>query len=67
MTVPAQLILAARTTLMRPAQALARARRLLPLRHSEIVPGIGHAIPLEAPDLVTDRVLGFVDRTADQV
>ncbi|MEU4538980.1 alpha/beta fold hydrolase [Streptosporangium sp. NPDC023825] len=66
-TVPTQLLLAARTTLMRPARALARARRFLPLRHAEIVPGIGHAIPLEAPDLVTDRVLGFVDRTADQV
>ncbi|MER5646054.1 alpha/beta hydrolase [Streptosporangium sp. NPDC002524] len=65
-TVPTQLVLAARTTLMRPRRALARARRLLPLRHAEIVPGIGHAIPLEAPELVTDRVLGFVGRTVDQ-
>ncbi|MER6172007.1 alpha/beta fold hydrolase [Streptosporangium sp. NPDC001681] len=65
-TVPTQLILARRTKLFRPDQALARARRLLPLEHAEIVPGIGHGIPLEAPELVTDRILGFADRTAGQ-
>lgn len=65
-TVPVQLILGERTKLFRPDQALTRARQSLPLHHAEIVPGIGHAVPLEAPALVTARILSFIKHTADQ-
>ncbi|MEV8631670.1 alpha/beta fold hydrolase [Streptosporangium sp. NPDC051023] len=65
-TVPTQLIVGQRTKMFRPALAVARAQLLLPLRHTEIVSGVGHAIPLEAPELVTERVLGFIGRAADQ-
>ncbi|MEV6866327.1 alpha/beta hydrolase [Streptosporangium subroseum] len=58
-TVPTQVILARRSKLMRPARALARAQRLLPLTRGEIVPGVGHGIPQEAPDLVNERILTF--------
>ncbi|NRQ34005.1 alpha/beta fold hydrolase [Nonomuraea sp. NN258] len=65
-TVPVQLIMGERTKLLRPAHALARARRFLPVRRAEIVPGVGHAIPLEAPALVTDRILTFIEQTAER-
>ncbi|MEV1243803.1 alpha/beta fold hydrolase [Nonomuraea sp. NPDC050022] len=62
-TVPTQLILGGRSRLLRPRRALARARRLIAtLRHAEIVPGVGHGVPQEVPELVVERILRFHGR-----
>jgi pimeloyl-ACP methyl ester carboxylesterase len=57
---PLQLLLAARSSLLRPEQARARVKRLLPAARIEIVPGAGHGLPLEQPALVNQRILDFV-------
>ncbi|MFF5113169.1 alpha/beta fold hydrolase [Streptosporangium sp. NPDC000509] len=59
--VPALVLLAGRSTLLNPRKALSRARTLIPGARAEIVPGVGHGLPLEAPDLVGARVLRFID------
>ncbi|MFD0884279.1 alpha/beta fold hydrolase, partial [Streptosporangium algeriense] len=61
-TVPVQLIVGGRSRMVRPARVVGRARRLLPVWHAEVVPGVGHAVPLEAPGLVDDRLVAFADR-----
>ncbi|GII62280.1 putative carboxylesterase nap [Sphaerisporangium krabiense] len=58
-TVPVQVILGERSTLVRPRHALARAGEFLPVAHAEIVPGAGHAVPLERPVLANARILAF--------
>jgi pimeloyl-ACP methyl ester carboxylesterase len=63
-TVPVQLLLGGRTTFVRPARALARAAELLPVAHAEIVPGVGHAVPLEQPGLVNERILTLAEKVA---
>jgi pimeloyl-ACP methyl ester carboxylesterase len=55
--VPTQLLLGADSTLHDSAAVAARVRRAAPLWHVEVVPGTGHALPLEAVGLVVDRVL----------
>ncbi|MEV1329232.1 alpha/beta fold hydrolase [Micromonospora costi] len=58
--VPVQLLIAGRSSLLHPARALARARTLIPGVRAEIVPGAGHGLSLERPDLVNRRILDFV-------
>jgi pimeloyl-ACP methyl ester carboxylesterase len=58
--VPTQLLLGARSIMLRPGRTLQRARRLLPLRYGEIVPGAGHGLPMEVPEFVNERILSFV-------
>lgn len=60
--VPVQLLVGARSRMVRPAGVVGRARRLLPVRHAEVVAGVGHAVALEAPELVNDRLLAFAER-----
>ena len=55
--VPTQLLLGAASTLHDSATVAARVRRAAPAWHVEVVPGTGHALPLEAVGLVVDRVL----------
>jgi pimeloyl-ACP methyl ester carboxylesterase len=38
------------------------AETLMPSAHSEIVPGAGHALPVERPDLTAARISEFVQR-----
>lgn len=52
-----------------PYKALAgRATRLLPWTRAEIIPGAGHALTLDQPDLVNQRILEFLrdDEAAPQ-
>ena len=49
---------------VQPARALARATELLPVAHAEIVPGVGHAVPLEQPGLVNERILTLAEKAA---
>ncbi|MFI6708484.1 alpha/beta fold hydrolase [Nonomuraea sp. NPDC050478] len=62
--VPALVLLAGRSMLLSPHKALRRASALIPGVRAEIVPGIGHGLPLEAPELVNTRVLRFIDSEA---
>jgi pimeloyl-ACP methyl ester carboxylesterase len=58
--VPVQLLVAGRSTLLRPERAVARAQQLIPQLRAEIVPGVGHGLPLEDPALVNQRILDFL-------
>ena len=67
--VPVQLVVAGRSSLLHPRQAVARAEALIPSVRAEIVPGAGHGLPLERPELVNQRILDFVasaGRLADE-
>jgi pimeloyl-ACP methyl ester carboxylesterase len=58
--VPVQLLVAGRSTLLRPERAIARAQLLIPQVRAEIVAGVGHGLPLENPALVNERILDFI-------
>ncbi|WP_326554267.1 alpha/beta fold hydrolase [Micromonospora sp. NBC_01813] len=58
---PVQLLLAGRSSLLHPEQAMSRAQELIPAVQAEIVPGAGHGLSLERPALVNQRILEFVD------
>ncbi|WP_431882152.1 alpha/beta fold hydrolase [Micromonospora gifhornensis] len=58
--VPVQLVVAERSSLLHPAQAVARAEALIASVRAEIVPGAGHGLPLERPEFVSRRILDFV-------
>ncbi|MEQ4725426.1 alpha/beta fold hydrolase [Nonomuraea sp. B19D2] len=53
-------LLAARSALHRSRQIADRLARVVPTAHVEIVPGTGHALPMDRPDLVARRILRFV-------
>lgn len=59
-TTPVQLIVAERSSLLHPRHAVARAQALIPSVRTEIVPGAGHGLPLERPELVNQRILDFI-------
>jgi pimeloyl-ACP methyl ester carboxylesterase len=42
------------------AEATARARRLLPDVEAEIVPGVGHLLGVQRPEVVNPRLLAFL-------
>lgn len=57
--VPVQVLLGGRSALHDPQAVAARLAEVVPAWRTEIVPGTGHALPLEAPALVLDRIAGF--------
>jgi pimeloyl-ACP methyl ester carboxylesterase len=57
--VPVQLLLGARSALHDSAAVAARVTAVVPHWRVEVVPDAGHALVLDAPGLVVDRVLGF--------
>jgi pimeloyl-ACP methyl ester carboxylesterase len=54
-----QLLLAQRSALHESATVAERAAAAVPSWRTEVVPGTGHALSIEAPDLVVQRVLEF--------
>lgn len=56
---PVQLLLGARSALHDSAAVAERVAAAVPAWRVEVVPGTGHALPIEAPDLVLDRLLTF--------
>lgn len=60
--VPMQVLFGGRSSLLRPARAASRVRELVAGARTEIVPGAGHGLPLEEPELVNRRILDFVGR-----
>ncbi|GAA4196806.1 alpha/beta fold hydrolase [Microbispora amethystogenes] len=57
--VPVQVLLGARSALLDAEAVAARLAGVAPSWRVEIVPGTGHALPVEAPDLVVERILAF--------
>ena len=57
--VPVQVLLGARSSLHDSSAVAARLAEVVPSWRVEIVPGTGHALPIEAPELVIDRILAF--------
>lgn len=61
LTVPTQLLLGERSTLHDAARVAERARQHIPHLRVETVPDTGHALQVEQPDLVADRIESFTD------
>jgi pimeloyl-ACP methyl ester carboxylesterase len=64
-TTPVQLLLGARSAMHDPIAVARRIAAAAPSWRTEVVPGAGHALPLEAADLVVARVLAFHPTRAD--
>ncbi len=60
--VPALFLLGARSALHDSREVADRIGRLVPSARVEIVPGAGHALPTDLPDLVAERILHTVGR-----
>jgi pimeloyl-ACP methyl ester carboxylesterase len=43
-----------------PHQAAARARRLIPDVEADVIPGVGHLLGMQRPDVVNERILRFI-------
>ena len=56
---PVQVLLGARSALLDARTLAARLADIAPSWRVEIVPGTGHSLPVEAPDLVAERILTF--------
>ncbi|WP_433433673.1 alpha/beta fold hydrolase [Nonomuraea sp. CA-141351] len=53
-------LLAGRSALHKSRQVADRLARVMPTARVEIVPGAGHALPMDRADLVAERILRFV-------
>lgn len=59
LSLPVQVLLGARSALLDAQAVAARLADVVPSWRVEIVPGTGHSLPVEAPDLVAERILTF--------
>jgi len=66
-TTPVQLLLGERSAMHDSGAAARRVATVAPSWRVEVVPGTGHALPLEAAELVVDRVLAFRSTRRDGV
>ncbi|GAB1820631.1 alpha/beta fold hydrolase [Herbidospora sp. RD11066] len=57
--VPVQVLLGERSSLHDSPAVAARLAGVVPAWRVEVVPGTGHSLPVEAPDLVVRRILAF--------
>jgi pimeloyl-ACP methyl ester carboxylesterase len=60
LTVPALVLMGEHSALYDPAEVAERLRRVLPSARTEIVPGASHDLPAHSPDLVAERISGFI-------
>jgi pimeloyl-ACP methyl ester carboxylesterase len=58
--VPTLVLLGEHSALYRAPEVAARLTRLMPAARVDIVPGASHDIPAHSPDLVADRIEGFL-------
>ncbi|MEV4805903.1 alpha/beta fold hydrolase [Nonomuraea sp. NPDC049421] len=58
-SVPVQVLLGARSALFDVGALAARLAEVVPSWRVEVVPGTGHSMSVEAPELVADRILSF--------
>ncbi|MFJ6623383.1 alpha/beta fold hydrolase [Kitasatospora sp. NPDC091335] len=59
-TLPVLVLVGRRSALLRPRRAVERVTALIPGVRAEIVERAGHGLNLERPDVVNERLLGFV-------
>ncbi|MGA9141481.1 MAG: alpha/beta hydrolase [Methanocella sp.] len=59
--VPVLLLVGDKERVLNPARALERARRLVPGIETGIVPCAGHALPIDQPSIVNERLLKFFE------
>ncbi|MGW7482057.1 alpha/beta fold hydrolase [Nonomuraea muscovyensis] len=67
LSVPVQVLLGARSALHDAQAVAARLAEIAPSWRVEIVPDTGHALPVEAPDLVIERILAFPGRARAEI
>ncbi|BCY10441.1 alpha/beta fold hydrolase [Actinoplanes sp. L3-i22] len=60
LTVPTLMMLGEHSALYSSIEVAARVRRVLPAARVEIVPGASHDLPAHSPDLVAERISGFI-------
>lgn len=60
LAVPTMVLMGEHSSLYSPAEVAERLRRVMPAARTEIVPGASHDLPAHSPDLVADRISGFV-------
>jgi len=58
------LLVGEREVINNPKTALRRAKNLIPHIEADIIPGAGHALNLDQPEMVKQRILGFLDKNA---
>ncbi|GGQ67869.1 alpha/beta fold hydrolase [Kitasatospora griseola] len=63
---PVLVLIGSRSALLRPGRVLARVEALIPSVRAEIVPGAGHGLTLERPELVNARLLEFFAATKEE-
>jgi pimeloyl-ACP methyl ester carboxylesterase len=63
---PTLLLFGEQSPVTPPVRAARRARRLLPGVDVEVIPDVGHALPMEKPEIFTMRALRFIDHIDDQ-
>ena len=59
------LLLGSDSVIADPAAVAERASRAFPDVEVEIVPGAGHGLPFQFPDLTSERILRFVGATPE--
>ncbi len=57
---PTLVLLGEREVIYNPKTALKRALRLIPRVEGEIIPGAGHAVSIDQPEVVNRRILDFL-------
>ncbi|MFI6802770.1 alpha/beta fold hydrolase [Streptosporangium canum] len=67
LSVPVQVLLGARSAVHDARAVAARLAEIAPSWRVEIVPDTGHALPVEAPDLITERILTFPGQTRAEI
>jgi pimeloyl-ACP methyl ester carboxylesterase len=61
-TMPTLLLIGAQDNLFSAQSTVARAELLLPNLCAKIIPGAGHMLPYDQPDIVRDHVMHFLDQ-----
>jgi pimeloyl-ACP methyl ester carboxylesterase len=59
-SVPTLLLIGDRERIYDPHKALERAARLVPRIETDLVPGAGHILAMQLPDIVGERMLAFL-------
>lgn len=59
---PTLVLVGERESIYEPYAVVERARRLIPNAYAEIVPGAGHALFHDRPDIVNRRIIEFIGR-----
>jgi pimeloyl-ACP methyl ester carboxylesterase len=62
LTAPTVLLMGEHEIIFDPLAAVARAKRLIPgLQSAEVVPGVGHGMSGDAPEMINARIRAFVE------